>query len=435
MKEEYEKSHNSKFYKNPRNYTAGKMNSETAPDDFYENVRVIVTSVIDSALDKDEQYKLCEKLNFEVTPWLKIKGSELSNTFLTEYLLSRKEQSKTELDGIVIDVNSSKIRESLDWDSLNPPYSKKFKVNDNGIETVVTNVIYRVSKDGYLKPRIEFSPIDIGGVTITYCTGFNAGFIRDNNINVGSIIKVTRQGDVIPHCSEIVTESTEPLLPDENDFGKMVWTDSDVDLVLLDKKSSKEYIIGRMLHFSTTLKISGMKKGSITKLVDNGIDTLTAIIQLPEIDYKNIVGESAGKIIFNSLKDVLSKIRFEKLVDASQTLGRGVGESTGKILIENMPFDDFINKNFTVEELEKLPDIGNKTAQLIFDNHHEFVKFYKDNEKYLNVIFPENGELTGLEFLMTGIRDNLLQESIIEKGGKMCSTVSAKRYVFDLCGY
>lgn len=430
MKEEFKEG---KFYKNPRNYTAGKMNSETAPNDFYENVKVIVTSVIDSNLDKDEQYKLCEKLGFEVTPWIKVKGSDLTNKFLTDYLLSRKAQSKTELDGIVIDINSSKIRNNLDWNNLNPPYSKKFKVNDNGIETSVTNVIYRVSKDGYLKPRIEINPVDIGGVTITYCTGFNAGFIRDNNINIGSIIKITRQGDVIPHCSEIIRESLEPLLPDENEYGKMEWTESKVDLVLVDKDTSKDYIIGRMLHFSNTLKISGLKKGSIIKLVDNGIDSLTDIIQLSEDDYVKIVGQSAGKNIFNSLKSALSKVRFEKLVDASQTLGRGVGESTSKILIENISFEDFLNKNFTIQSLEKLPDIGNKTAQLIYDNHDEFVKFYNSNKNYLNIVFPENGELSGLEFLMTGIRDNLLQESIISKGGKMCSSVSAKKDMYLIC--
>lgn len=432
LKEEYEKAGN-KFYKNPRNYTAGKMNSETAPEDFYGNVKVIITSMIDSDLDKDTQYEICEKLGFKVTPYIKVKGSDLSQEFLTKYLLERKSKSETELDGIVIDINSAKIRNSLDWDSLNPPYSKKFKVNDNGVQTTVTNVIYRVSKDGYLKPRIEIKPIDINGVTITYCTGFNCGFIRDNKINIGSEIKITRQGDVIPHCSEIVTQSNKPLLPLEDDFGKMNWTETGVDLVLEDKESSKEYIIGRILHFSNTLKIASLKKGSIKKLVDNGIDSLTDIIQLSEDEYKNVVGESAGKIIFDSLRKILSDVRFEKIIDASQTLGRGVGESTGKVLIENMSFDDFLNGKFTNIDLEKLPDIGSKTADLIYKNHSSFVKFYNDNSNIINIALPSDGELVGKEFLMTGIRDNLLEDAIVSKGGKMCSSVSAKKDMYLIC--
>lgn len=432
MKNEVEKNGNV-FYKNPRNYTAGKMNSESAPLDFYENVKVIVTSIIDSNLNKSEQYKLCEKLNFKVTPWILVKGSDLTDEFLTKYLIERKNNSDTELDGIVIDLDSSKLRNSLDWDSENPPYSRKFKISDNGIETKVTNVIYRVSKDGYLKPRIEISPVDISGVTITYCTGFNCGFIRDNNINIGSIIKITRQGDVIPHCSEIITKSLTPLLPDENDFGKMEWTETGVDLVLIDKSTSKEYMIGRLLHFSNTLKIAGLKKGLIKKLVDSGIDTIIDVVKLSLDDLKNIIGESAGETVFNSIKNIFSNIRFEKLIDASQTLGRGVGESTGKIIIENMSFDDFINKNFTIEDLEKLPDIGNKTAELIFENHGEFVKFYDQIKDMVNIVCSSNGDLVGIEFLMTGIRDNLLQESIISRGGKMCSTVSAKKDMYLIC--
>lgn len=433
MKENFEKNNSSKFYKNPRNYVAGKMNAETSPQEFYEGVNVIVTSLIDSNMDKIDQYEFARKLGFSVTPYTVVRGSELTQEFLTKHLLWRKSVSPTELDGIVIDINDSKIRESLNWDDKNPPYAKKFKVNASGVKTTVTNVIWRASKDGYMKPRIEVVPVDINGVTITYCTGFNAGFIRDNKINIGSEILITRQGDVIPHCSAVVTQSSEPLLPDETVYGSMSWTETGVDLIVDNKDEVEETIIGKMLHFSNTLKINGLKKGSITKLVNAGIKTLEELILLPETKYKEIVGESAGETIYAGIKKSLTNVRFEVLLDASQTLGRGVGESTGKVLIENLSYEDFMGKNFTVASLESLPDIGEKTAQLIYTNHQNFVDFVKDIEGNVTITFPAIGELTGIEFLMTGIRDNLLQEAIIARGGKMCSSVSAKKDMYLIC--
>ena len=100
-------------------------------------------------------------------------------------------------------------------------------LQDQIAEAKVVGVLWSASKDGYLKPRIKIEPIVLCGVDIEYATGFNGKFIRDNRINIGSIVKLVRSGDVIPHIIEVVQPSKYPNLPDiEYD-----WTESGVDTV------------------------------------------------------------------------------------------------------------------------------------------------------------------------------------------------------------
>ena len=80
-------------------------------------------------------------------------------------------------------------------------------LSDQTAETFVVDVIWSPSKDGYLKPRIRVDPVQVGGVTIEYTTGFNGAFIRDNKIGVGAKVKLIRSGDVIPYIEEVIDKA------------------------------------------------------------------------------------------------------------------------------------------------------------------------------------------------------------------------------------
>lgn len=66
------------------------------------------------------------------------------------------------------------------------------------------DIEWNISKDGYIKPTIILEPTNIGDVEISRTTGFNAKYIYDNNIGKGTIVKLIRSGDVIPHIVEII---------------------------------------------------------------------------------------------------------------------------------------------------------------------------------------------------------------------------------------
>ena len=66
-------------------------------------------------------------------------------------------------------------------------------------EANVVDVIWTPSKHGYLKPKIKIEPVTLSGTIITYATAFNGAFVKTNNLGIGSVVRLIRSGDVIPH--------------------------------------------------------------------------------------------------------------------------------------------------------------------------------------------------------------------------------------------
>ena len=123
--------------------------------------------------------------------------------------LENSSTSPDEIDGII--VSDDKVYPRL---SGNPKHSFAFKMvlSDQIAESHVVDVIWTPSKDGYLKPRVQIMPIQLGGVTITYTTGFNAAFIESNKIGIGAIIMLVRSGDVIPYIKSVTTPAEKPKI-------------------------------------------------------------------------------------------------------------------------------------------------------------------------------------------------------------------------------
>lgn len=200
-------------YKNPRNMVSGLMNSSEVNPVVYQYIDVIAYEIVGSSLSKIDQLKKLKQLGFSVVHYVSNNAGEMNDDSLTNMLNTVRKFSPYELDGIVIEINSASVRERLKTDDLNPGYAVKFKVADasNLAITTVKEVEWNVSKDGYLKPRVRIEPVDLVGVTIQHATGFNAKFIKDNQIGPGAKIRITRSGDVIPYILGV-----EEPMPVEN---------------------------------------------------------------------------------------------------------------------------------------------------------------------------------------------------------------------------
>ena len=178
---------------------------------------------------------------------------ELINDELFEFLKNYKSTSEYEIDGIVITHNKKYPLK----DGENPKYSFAYKSNllIDQVEVIVTDINWNISKDKYLKPVIKFNPIVINGITIKQTTGFNADFIVKNKIGLGSIIKIQRSGDVIPHITGIVKKAKEPLMPQE---GSYYWNKTNIDIILNTNEKNKEQDIKTFAFFMKSLNIKGL---------------------------------------------------------------------------------------------------------------------------------------------------------------------------------
>lgn len=424
-----------RVYKNARNYVAGRMNASESPQSFYDNVKVIATSIVSPKMGKLEQFKALEAAGYEVTPYITARGRDLTDEFLTTYLADRRAKTKTAIDGLVIDLDDAEKRAALrrNSSSINPMYSRKFKIgsDDNVAVAEVVKVHWNPSKAGYLKPRVEIKPVDLVGVTITYATGFNAKFIANNRIGPGAKIQITRSGDVIPFIQKVIEPA--PLgwqEPQEAEFGPMEWSDNNVDLIMLDTTNNRAVqleIINAMFG-STGLDVPHLREGSIEKLYDAGFTGPVSIIRARVDELKKAAGDSAGQKIWDGLRLKLGNVELGVLAGSTSLLGRGIGRRKMTKLCEALGNDCVLDGSVTHKQIAELEGFGDTIAKTIIDNLPTFLAFLKEIDGEYTLVAPKEkvtgGDLEGVTVVFTGIRDKELEEKIVARSGTIGSSVN-----------
>lgn len=426
-----------RVYKNARNYVAGRMNASESPQQFYDTVRIIGTSIVEPKMGKEAQFVEMKRMGFEIPEYILVYGEELTDEFLTAHLKERREKTKTAIDGLVIDLDNPAIRASLrrNSSSINPMYSRKFKIGgeDNVAVTEVVKVHYEPSKTGYLKPRVEITPVDLVGVTITYATGFNAKFIRESGIGPGAKIQITRSGDVIPFIQKVISP-VDPQLPSEAEFGEMAWTDGDVDLYLVDADNNPTVQLNRMIDVFAGLDVPFLRQGSLEKLYEAGYTTAQQIIVASEADLCKVLGDSAGKKAREGMTAKLNPVPLGILAGSSQVMGRGIGRRKMTRLIEalggNDGFAEALSGKDPVAAISAVEGFERRTAEVIVKNLPAFHAFLKEIDGFYTLAAPKEkvvgGDLADVVVVFTGIRDKDLEAKIEAKGGTIGGSVNGK---------
>ncbi len=426
-----------KEYKNPRNMVSGIMNAKENPSIVYGYTRFVAYQVVDGTGSKQEQLSTLDNLGFEVVHSLCVFVNELKDCALSDHLDLRRQNSLFEIDGLVIDVDDEQKRSEMNptRDTLNPAYAIKYKVADadNIAHPTCIGVEYNLSKHGYWKPRVNIEPVDIGGVTISWLTGFNAKFILDNKIGQGAVLEITRAGDVIPFIQRVVERAFKAEMP-EGYGTDWEWTINDegvqVDAKVLHPEEYDEIIIKRITSFFTKIDAPMLKEGSIQKLYDEGHCGVNSIIAAEQQDLVDVLGKNGVKI-YDGLHQKLSNIPYYKLVGAYSTQ-RGIGVRRMKKI------QTWFHANDMDLKLGGNPDIyasidgfDTKTAEAVQRAIDEFDEVLESVGEFItlnhdSLASPDGGKLDKHKICMTGFRDKELSEAIEKAGGTVQSAVSGK---------
>lgn len=337
-----------------------------------------------------------------------------------------------ECDGLVIYVDSPDIRKVLDCHCEpgdNPKSAIKYKIagSDNQATSIVLDVEWDVSKDGYYKPRVKINPVKLLGTTVQYCTGFNARFIVENGVVPGAIISVTRSGDVIPFIQKVEGGSKEQAQKNLPRDGK--WTETRIDWVVdhtqeVSQEIQKRIGVQTLLDFFSTLEVANLKEGSIIKLYEAGYTTIADIININENAIVEIIGSNGSKI-HKSLHDKLNPIDPWVLYGAHPAFGRGVGTRKFKALFDALG-SDADSKKLTYNMIMSVDGFQDKTASKIVEGLSEFNDFLNDIYGSYSLAKPKSkgGAFDGQTIVMTGFRDASLAGKIEQQGGTIGSSVS-----------
>ena len=428
-----------KEFANPRNFVSGIVNKKTIDPNVLIDLDFIPYEVIEPIMKPSIAMKYIDE------KWID-KGvkytilDKIGNENLSQILLEWRDIYEYEIDGIII-VND----EIYERPNKNPEYAFAFKmvISDEVAEAKVLEVIWTPSKDGYLKPRIRIEPIQLDGVIIEYATGFNAQFVNDNKIGVGSLITIRRSGKVIPHIVNVVQPAEKSMMPNMD----YEWNETGVDIIL--KNSDEDNIVKQknIAGFFKTLEITGIGLGNIKRIMDAGFDTVEKILFMKEEEFLKVEGFKL-KMAANLYKAINDRIngsesvkpvKLTEIMTATNIFGRGFGEKRFKCIIEKYPdiLTSEIDNKEKINLVKSVDGIATKTAEQFVNSIPKFIEFMESAGllNKLKKIHSENDEiidkdhvLYGKKIVMTGFRDKELSDLIKLNGGEVVDSVSKNTF-------
>lgn len=424
-------SRSGKPYKNARNMVAGLMNAKSNPEIVYDYLTVVAYEIVGADCSKENQLKFLKSEGFQTVDWKTFKGKELSDEMLADYLNNRRQVIDYAIDGVVIDVNSKRKRDEMNptKETLNPAYSIKYKVADadNMAIATVIEVEWNVSKHGYLKPRVKIEPVELVDVTVQHATGFNAKFIKDNNIGPGAKIRITRSGDVIPFILEVVepTAADLPVLDYEWD-----WNETGVDAVIKNHDAHEDVKMEQAIDFFTSIEVPHLREGNIKKLaLFTGDDVIGDIIRMDQNELVAIIGENGNKI-YEGLHKKLSKMPLYVLAGSVPFFGRGVGKRKFKALLQDLNITEVEQfRQMTVDKICDAEGFKQKTAEKIVNGVERFIEWFDGVADLITIAqttAPTGSALANEKVVFTGFRDKGLAAQVEQAGGQMQTGVSGK---------
>ena len=421
-------------FANPRNFVSGILNAKIIDPNVVKDLTFVAYELIEPLRSPVEQLQMLKKIGFNVVEHAVTGGlKHAKNPFkiLKETLLGWKQYYEFEVDGVII--TQDRIVERI---SGNPKHAWAFKVitDDQIATTVVEEVIWSPSKDGYLKPKIRVKPINVCGVTITYVTVHNEAYRRNNGIDVGAVVEIIRSGDVIPKVHSVVkpVEIQDP--PEQYDVEL-----KGVDYIL---KNPNDNMIVRlkMIHaFFVNIGVVGLGRGNVQRIMNAGFNTVHGILNMSVDDLLTVDGfkDKTANKIYNSIRHCIIKSSLPELLVATNILGRGMGLSRVTAILESYP-DILVSKESDEEKLKKiaaLPGFKDKTANLFVPHIGKFVTFMEliNQKEKLTFVKHTNYNMAhplyGKKIVITGFRDKKLEENFKKIGIVLSNSVNSKTHL------
>jgi DNA ligase (NAD+) len=376
-------------------------------------------------------------------------------------IAKKRESLPMEIDGVVVKVNDLSLWSVLGIVGKGPRYMMAYKFAAEQATTKLLDLVWQVGRTGTLTPTAILEPVHVGGVTISRATLHNMDEIKRLGIKIGDTVIIERAGDVIP---KIINNLPKLRTGHEKEIHvpkKCPMCDSEVERVAGEvayrcvNKNCYAVNLRRLMHWTSkgAMDIEGLGPKIIEQLVKEGL-----VRDISDF-YNLTVGdlEPLERFAEKSAENLVKAIAERKTVDLARFiygLGiRHVGEESAQLLSKQIPNSKLqitipqrrdqisisqIAKSYSdlsLEELEKLEDVGPIVAGSIYEWFHDkhnlalLEKLEKAGvaiKSQLSTV--QSKKLSGKTFVLTGTLDGLTRDEakakIRELGGDISSSVS-----------
>jgi DNA ligase (NAD+) len=440
------------LFANPRNAAAGsvrqldpRITAQRHLDNFIYRVTFPEGHKFNTHM---EVLNYLKKIGFKVNPHTKLCQDigEAINYCLQ--WIEKKEELDYEIDGMVIKVDSLRMREELGSTTRSPRWAIANKFPAQQVTTKVRDIIVQVGRTGALTPVAILDPIRISGSVVQRATLHNEDEIKRKDVRIGDIVLVQKAGEVIPEVVKVIIEKRtgkekEFVMPAQCPVcgAKVFRTEGEV-VSRCNSLTCPAQIKERIRHFASrnAMDIEGLGPAIIDQLVEK--DLIKDISDLYFLKRDDLISlERMAEKSADNLLDAIKTSKKKSLANLIYGLGiRYVGVHTSEVITRYYPtLDKF--KKVSLEELIEIKEIGPKIAEsiILFFKEKENLAIIErlrraglnfDQEEEIKRKEKETHILDGKQFVLTGTLKDFTRtqakEIISELGGRVTGSVSKK---------
>lgn len=434
------------LFANPRNAAAGslrqldpKIAAKRGLDILIFNVQLAEGTTFSS---HEQSLQFLRDLRFKVVPYDTMSDLERIHKKI-DWINENREALTCDIDGAVIKVNDLGQRETLGATAKFPRWAAAYKYPPEIKATIVEDIVVQVGRTGVLTPKAVVRPVRLAGTTVTNATLHNQDFISERDIRIGDTVRIRKAGEIIPEILD-VDLSKRPAdaaiyrLPEKCPVcGAPTVKDEDGAFLRCSGADCPAQLSRTIAHFVSrdAMDIEGFGSAIVDALIEKGhLSSAADIYTLTLEDLKSLwqKGDTAAK-------KLLAAIEASKQQDLGRliyALGiRQVGAKTGKVLASAFGSMEAL-MNADVEQLKQIPDVGEITAESIFDWFNQpqaqnmICRLKAAGVNFESLKQITDSRFSGMTFVLTGALNKFTREEAGEKiegyGGKVSGSVSKK---------
>ena len=206
-----------KTYASTRNLTAGTMKQKNLENIPGREIQIRPWDVLGEDLPDSGIARLLmlTSAGFAKPAGQLARNREEVKTLLYQMLLENK-NSDIAADGVVMKVDSHKIRKQLGVSSNYTNYQICFKPQSASGTTILRDIEWQIGRTGKLTPVASCDPVVLAGAEVRRACLNNISYIREMGLTIGAQIEMLRSGDVIPQIVRVIEDGPIAIKVPEN---------------------------------------------------------------------------------------------------------------------------------------------------------------------------------------------------------------------------
>ena len=444
------------IFANPRNAAAGSLRQKDPRVTASRPLSMVVhgIGVLDGmTLDTQSRgYELMKSWGLPVSKRFKVAKNRLEVKEFIDYYLENRHGIEHEIDGVVIKVNEREAQKTLGFTSRAPKWAIAYKYPPEDVTTKLLDIRVSVGRTGRVTPFAFMEAVRVSGSSVSNATLHNMEEVARKGILIGDVVVLRKAGDVIPEILGPVLESRDgterafvmPSNCPECGSKLRAMSQGDVDIRCPNTRSCPSQLRERIYYIGSRAALD------IDVL---GYEATSALLEdkliVDESDIFDLDSKKLSKSEFFKKKDGTLGANAEKLLDALNEAKqrplwrilvalsiRHVGPTAAQGLANHFGSIAKI-ASASAEELASVDGVGSVIAESVKEFFAQewraqiVAKWAKAGVRMDGVSSSDKAQtLKGMTLVVTGSLESFtrdsVNEAIIERGGKVSSSVSKK---------